>query len=119
MRGTLSFASRSSISDASWAGLTRAEIAQRDPDALTRFETGDPDAHAGGGESRHELRKRVREFVQQQNRQHAGRLVAVVAHLGAIRAMRPGLLLANTGWCLTSASEIAKLAPGAAPAARG
>ena len=101
-----------------WAGLTRAEIAQRDPDELTRFETGDPDVRAGGGESRRELRSRVREFVQQRSRQHAGRLVAVVAHLGAIRAMRPGLLLANTGWCLTTAGEIAKLAPDAAPAAR-
>ena len=102
-----------------WAGLTRAEIAEGDSEALARFETGDPDVRAGGGESRRELRSRVREFVQQRSRQHAGRLVAVVAHLGAIRAMRPGLLLANTGWCLTSASEIAKLAPGAAPAARG
>jgi probable phosphoglycerate mutase len=102
-----------------WAGLTRAEIARRDPDGLARFEIGDPEVRAGGGESRHELRGRVREFVQQRSRQHAGRLVAVVAHLGAIRAMRPGLRLANTGWCLTTASEIAKLAPDAAPAARG
>jgi len=101
-----------------WAGLTRAEIVARDPEELARFETGDPDVRAGGGESRRELRNRIREFVQQRSRQHAGRLVAVVAHMGAIRAMRPGLLLANTGWCLTSASEIAKLAPDAAPAAR-
>ncbi len=102
-----------------WAGLTRAEIAQRDPEALARFETGDPDARAGGGESRRELHGRVREFARQQSRQHAGRLVAVVAHMGAIRALRPGVLLANTGWCLTAASEIAKLASAAAPAERG
>ena len=101
-----------------WAGLTRGEIAQRDPDALRRFDRGDPDARAGGGESRQDLRERVREFVQQCSRQHAGRLVAVVAHLGSLRAMRPGLMLSNTGWCLTTAGEIAGLAPAAAHAAR-
>jgi broad specificity phosphatase PhoE len=102
-----------------WAGLTRAEIERRDPDALTRFEAGDPDVRAGGGESRRELRSRMREVVRQQSRQHAGRLVAVVAHLGAIAALRPGLLLANAGWCLTDASEIAEFALNAAPEARG
>lgn len=102
-----------------WAGLTRAEIAERDPEALARFEIGDPDARAGGGESRRELRSRVRAFAHQLCWQHAGRLVAVVAHMGAIRALRPGVLLANTGWCLTAASEIAKLASDAAPAERG
>jgi len=57
--------------------------------------------------------------VQEQSRQHAGRLVAIVAHMGALRALRPGLLLANTGWCLMSAGEIGKPAPGATPAAEG
>ena len=70
-------------------------------------------------ESRRELRSRVRAFAHQLGRRHAGRLVAVVAHMGAIRALRPGVLLANTGWCLTAASEIAKLASDAAPAERG
>ena len=37
----------------------------------------------------------------------------------ALLAMRPGLLLAKTGWCLTTAGEIAKLALDRAPAARG
>jgi broad specificity phosphatase PhoE len=102
-----------------WAGLTRAEIERREPDALARFEAGDPDVRAGGGESRRELRSRMCDVVRQQSRQHAGRLVALVAHLGVVGALRPGLVLANAGWCLTAASEFAALAPGAAPEARG
>jgi broad specificity phosphatase PhoE len=102
-----------------WSGFTRAEIAEREPEALARFESGDPDVRVGGGESRRQLRSRVRRFVQEQSRQHAGRLVAIVAHMGALRALRPGLLLANTGWCLMSAGEIGKPAPGGTAAAGG
>lgn len=101
-----------------WAGFTRGEIAERDPEALARFEAGDPDVRAGGGESRRALRSRVRGFAQQQSQEHAGRVVALVAHMGALRALRPGLLLANTGWCLTTASEIAKLSSGTTPSVR-
>jgi probable phosphoglycerate mutase len=101
-----------------WAGFTRREIAEREPAALARFESGDPDSRAGGGESRRELRGRVRACVEEQRRQHEGRLVAVVAHMGALRALRPGLLLTNTGWCLTPATEIGKPLPGATPPAQ-
>jgi broad specificity phosphatase PhoE len=89
-----------------WAGLTRAEIARRDPETLARFEAGDPDVLAGGGESRSQIRARVRAFARQLDREHAGRLVAIVAHLGVIRALQPEWALANAQWRSASANEL-------------
>lgn len=102
-----------------WAGLTREEIARRDADALARFEAGDLDARAGGAESRRELRARTRAAVQLRGQQHAGRLVALVVHLGVIGSLRPGLLLANAAWHLLDAGELAAPAPDATRAACG
>lgn len=99
-----------------WEGLTRPEIARRDPKTLARFEAGDPDVLAGGGESRGQIRARARAAVRRLDREYAGRLVAVVSHLGLIRALRPDRVLANAQWCQASATE---LALDGAPAARG
>jgi broad specificity phosphatase PhoE len=99
-----------------WAGLTRTEIARRDPETLARFEAGDPDVLAGGGESRGQIRARVRACARQLGREHAGRLVAVVSHLGVIWALQPESALGNAQWCQACASE---LALDGAPAARG
>lgn len=71
----------------SWTGLTRAQIAARDADALARFESGAQDAPAGGGETRGELARRVRETLADLARHSIGGPIAVVTHLGVIRAL--------------------------------
>ncbi len=91
-----------------WTGLTRDEIARVDSKALADFESGKPDARPGGGESRRELRRRVRATVAEIAREHAGRRVALVAHLGTVIGLRPGTVLANAGWCQANASELAQ-----------
>ena len=74
----------------SWTGLTRAEITQRDADLLRRFDLGEPDVRPGGGESRRQIRARVRDAVIEWGRAHKGERIAVVAHFGVIRALVPG-----------------------------
>jgi broad specificity phosphatase PhoE len=96
-----------------WAGLTREQIARDEAQALARFEAGDPDARPGGGETRRELRARVRSAAAALARQHAGRRVALVTHLGVVRALLPCTELANAEWRRVPATEIAG-APGAA-----
>ena len=78
-----------------WSGLTREEIEARWPEALARFDSGDPDARAVDGESRRELADRVRPAVARIAREHAGRRVALVTHLGVIAAVAPGTRLGN------------------------
>ncbi len=73
-----------------WTGLTRAEIEERDPLRLRRFEQEDRDVRPGGGETRREIRARVRRAVTELADKHPDRSVAVVTHLGAIRALLPG-----------------------------
>ena len=62
------------------------------------FERGDPDVRPGGGETRRELRLRVRSAIAALIDANPGRRLAVVTHLGAIRAMLPGVELENAGW---------------------
>jgi broad specificity phosphatase PhoE len=81
-----------------WSGLRREEIAQVDPEALARFSAGDPDARAGGGESRRELVVRVRAALAEAGAAFAGGRIAVVAHLGVIRALVPGTRVDNARW---------------------
>jgi probable phosphoglycerate mutase len=70
----------------SWTGLTRPEIAARDPEALARFEAGAEAAPAGGAETRADLARRARASVAAL-RGLADRRIAVVTHLGVIRAL--------------------------------
>ena len=91
----------------SWTGLTRDQISRADSEALARFESGEPDARPGGGESRRELRRRVRAAAAQIAREHAGRQVVLVVHLGTVSGLRPGTVLPNAGWCHARASELA------------
>jgi broad specificity phosphatase PhoE len=77
-----------------WGGLTRAEIAGRWPEALARFDGGDPDARPAGGESRRELGRRVGRAAAALARRHAGCRIALVTHLGVIAALLPGARLA-------------------------
>ena len=75
-----------------WTGLTREEIRQSDADLLEAFLTEDPEVRPGGaeGETRNELRHRVREAVQKLVAEHPNGRVALVVHLGVVRALVPG-----------------------------
>lgn len=81
-----------------WTGLTRAEIEQRDGSALARFLSGDLHAPAGGGESRAALAARAVPAVAELAGAHPGARIAVVTHLGVVRALRGGAGLANAEW---------------------
>jgi probable phosphoglycerate mutase len=69
------------------SGLTRAEIAARDPIELARFDSGDQRARAGGAESRAELRDRVRRAFRELVEEWPGARVIAVTHLGVVRAL--------------------------------
>jgi broad specificity phosphatase PhoE len=73
-----------------WSGLSRSEIASRDPETLRAFERGEPTVRPGGGESRIEIRERTHEFVCDLADRFAGQSMIVVTHLGVIRALVPG-----------------------------
>jgi len=87
----------------SWTGLTRAEIAARDPEALARFESGADGAPAGGGETRSELARRAREALAVLSRRSTRSRIAVVTHLGVIRAL-VGRELGHAEWTLMRSS---------------
>jgi XTP/dITP diphosphohydrolase len=89
-----------------WAGRTRSEIASQDPDLLRRFEEGDPAVCAGGGESRAEIRARVRAAFRSLAHEHAGERLIVVTHLGVVRALCPGAELANAEMLELCADEL-------------
>lgn len=91
-----------------WSGLTRPEIAAASAQTLARFDAGDPDVRPGRGESRREIRQRVRRAMAEIAAQQAGRRVAVVTHLGVIRALLPGSEPRNASWLLARADELAK-----------
>jgi broad specificity phosphatase PhoE len=94
-----------------WTGLNREQIARSDPELLARFESGDPDARAGDAESRRRIRCRVRRAAAAIAGEHAGRCVALVTHLGAIRALLPGAELDNAEWRRARVSEMAPPQP--------
>jgi len=81
-----------------WQGLTHPEIEARDRQALARFRSGDPDARAGGGESRREAATRARAALEALVRETGGARVAVVTHGGIVLSLLPGVRLANTEW---------------------
>jgi broad specificity phosphatase PhoE len=96
-----------------WTGLTRGEIEGRDRARLEHFERGGLEARAGGGECRREIADRVRSSVGEIAEGHSGRCVAIVAHLGVMRALLAGTELANAEWRRMSAAELASGASGA------
>jgi len=89
-----------------WTGLTRAEIAARDRASLEHFESGAPEARAGGGECRRELSERAHAAVAEIAERFTGRCIAVVAHLGVLNALLPGSEPANAEWRRATAREI-------------
>ncbi len=70
-----------------WSGLTRDEIATRDPDRLLAFETGDPSIRPSGGETRLELAARAVACLRDLRARYAGEGLVVVTHRGVIRAL--------------------------------
>jgi broad specificity phosphatase PhoE len=93
-----------------WTGRTRDEIEERDGERLRRFERGISGARAGGGEARSDVRDRARRALLDYAGRYTGRCVAVVAHLGVIRALLPGTELDNATWCSATCEEIASSA---------
>ena len=89
-----------------WTGLTRAEIARRFSEELARFERADAEVRAGGRESRREIRIRARRAAADLASAHPGRYIVVVTHLGVIRALVPGLELANAQWRRLAIEEL-------------
>jgi probable phosphoglycerate mutase len=81
-----------------WTGLTREQIALREADQLARFEAEELSARPGGGETRLEIRARARRAAAELVAAHRGRRLALVTHLGVIRALVPGAEPANAAW---------------------
>jgi len=70
-----------------WQGLTRDQIERADGDVLRRFDAGDLDVRPGGGENLREIERRAFSAVSELVDAHPGRRLAVVTHLGVIRAL--------------------------------
>ena len=84
----------------SWAGLTRAEIAERFPESYARFRAGDRDVRLGGGETPREVERRVRDALTDLVARFAGQRLALVTHRGVTDVLAPGSSLDNaeTAW---------------------
>jgi broad specificity phosphatase PhoE len=70
-----------------WEGLTRDQIESTAGGVLRRFDAGDLDVRPGGGENRREIAQRALSIVAQLIDAHPGRRLAIVTHLGVIRAL--------------------------------
>jgi broad specificity phosphatase PhoE len=70
-----------------WEGLTRDQIECTASDLLRRFDAGDRDVRPGGGENLREIEQRAFSAVTELIDAHPGRRLAVVTHLGVIRAL--------------------------------
>jgi probable phosphoglycerate mutase len=90
-----------------WSGLTHPEIARRWPDDYARWRAGDPALRPGGGESRRALRRRVGAALARLRARHPGGCLALVTHMGVLRALVPDARLDNTGtlWIPPEAHE--------------
>ena len=72
-----------------WEGLTRDQIISGDPDRrefILRWDR-DPSLAAPGGESLATVQERVVAFADDTVRDHAGETLAVVSHMGPIKAL--------------------------------
>jgi broad specificity phosphatase PhoE len=92
-----------------WTGLSTAEIERCDPEQLRAFQAGEPDLRPGGGETRREIRKRVRRAVRELALADPSANVLCVVHLGVVRALVPGAEPGHTALERTSLDEIALL----------
>lgn len=95
-----------------WSGRTRPEIARGDSDALARFDSGDPEARAGGAECRREAAERARHALSEIVETADAPCIGVVTHGGVVCSLVPELRLANAGFAVLDAAAL--LAPAAA-----
>jgi len=98
-----------------WTGMTRAAIQEAEPELLAAFDSGDPDIHPGDGESRNEIRLRVRRCVESLAREAPGSRLALVVHSGVIKALVPDARPGNTDGVEVTLHEIRLARPGALP----
>ena len=70
-----------------WEGLTSDEIERTAGDVLQRLNDGDLDVRPGGGENLREIEQRAFSVVTDLVDAHPGRRLAIVTHLGVIRAL--------------------------------
>jgi broad specificity phosphatase PhoE len=101
------------IDAGSWSGLPRAEIARRHGPALAHFDSGDPEAPAGGAECRRAAAARARLALGQLAAEHVGRRLAIVTHSGVIEALLPGLRVAHAAWTVAPAERLLPAQEGA------
>lgn len=94
-----------------WTGMTREAIAEVEPKLLTDFDSGNPNIRPGGGETRNEIRSRVRDVVEQLALAHPGEHLVLVVHAGVIRALVPEANPANTESVEISLDGIRKARP--------
>lgn len=79
-----------------WSSLTRAEVAERYPEAYRQWEHG-RNAGYPGGETLQELQERCQAAVDDLLEREDGRTTVVVAHGGSIRAMIGSVLDLDAG----------------------
>ena len=79
-----------------WTGMTRDEIATLEPELLAAFDSGEPTVRPGGGETRLEIRTRVRGAVEGLAVDHPGAHLLLVVHAGVIKALVPDANPGNT-----------------------
>jgi broad specificity phosphatase PhoE len=84
-----------------WEGLTRAEVLGRDGERLLRWEA-DLATAPPGGEPLADVQTRVLDLVGELAREHRGEWIALVSHVGPIKA----LLCAALGAPLATASHL-------------
>lgn len=89
-----------------WSGRTRAEIEADDAEALARFDSGDPDAPAGGAECRRAAAARARQALGGIAADSGRDRIGVVTHGGVVRSLFPELELANTGFVVVEAAAL-------------
>jgi broad specificity phosphatase PhoE len=70
-----------------WEGLTRDQIERTAGDVLRRFDDGDLGVRPGGGENLREIEQRAFSVVTELVDAHPGQRLAIVTHLGVIRAL--------------------------------
>lgn len=72
---------------ARWEGLRIADVKRDEPEALAFYRKRIPEANAGGGETRLQLRQRITRVMAEIAAENEGKTVLIGSHGGAIRAL--------------------------------